>query len=139
MNSFFSNIVTNLNIPAYVDSTSNLPNVADPIINLILKHTDHQSILTIGEVCREKSDSPFLFTGIGKEEKSKETPNLDTSKACQDINVPTKICKENADIFAEFLHTNFNEFVKKSEFLSVLKKANVILVLKKGERECKNN
>ena len=31
LNSFFSNIVTNLKIPAYVDSNSNLENVADPI------------------------------------------------------------------------------------------------------------
>ena len=113
--------------------------MADPIIKLILKYRDHPSILAIGEVCKEKSDSPFLFTGIGNEKKSKKIPNLDTSKACQDINVPTKICKENADIFEDFLHTSFNEFVEKSEFLSALKKANIILVFKKGERECKNN
>ena len=78
LNSFFSNIVTNLKIPAYVDSNSNLENVADPIIKLILKHRDHPSILAIGEVCKAKSDSPFLFTGIGKEEILKEILILDT-------------------------------------------------------------
>ena len=139
MNSFFSNIVTNLKIPAYVDSNSNLENVADPIINLILKYRDHPSILAIGEVCKEKSDSPFLFTGIDKEETLKEIPNLDTSKACQDTDVTTKIRKENADIFADFLHTSFNEFVKKSEFPSVLKQANITPVFKKGERDYKHN
>ena len=42
-------------------------------------------------------------------------------------------------IFADFLHTSFNEFVKKSEFPSVLKQANITPVFKKGKRECKNN
>ena len=64
---------------------------------------------------------------------------MDASKACQDTDVPTKILKENADIFADFLHASFNDFVKKSEFPSVLKQANTTLVYKKGERECKNN
>ena len=66
LNSFFSNIVTNLKIPAYADSNSNLENVSDPIIKLILKYRDHPSILTIGEVCKEKSDNLFLFTGIDR-------------------------------------------------------------------------
>ena len=68
LHSLFSKIVTNLKIPAYVDRNSNLENVADPIIILILKYRDHPSILTLGEVCKEKFDSPFLFTGIDKEE-----------------------------------------------------------------------
>ena len=133
MNYFFSNIVTNLKIPIYVDSNSNLENVADPIIKLILKYRDHPGILAIGEVCKEKCDNPFLFTGIDKEKILKEILNLDTSKACQDTDVPTKILKENADIFADFLHTSFNEFVKKSEFPSALKLANVTPVFKKRE------
>ena len=139
LNSFFSNIVTNLKISAYADSNSNLENVTDPIIKLILKYRDHPSILTIGEVCKEKSDSPFLFTGIEKEEILKKILNLDASKTWQDTDVPTKILKENTDSFADFLHTSFNEFVKKSEFSSVLKLANITPVFKKGERECKNN
>ena len=64
---------------------------------------------------------------------------MDASKACQDTDVPRKIFKENAGIFADFLHARFNEFVKTSEFPSVLKQANITPVYKKGERECKNN
>ena len=139
MNSFFSNIVTNLKIPAYADSNSSLENVSDPIIKLTLKYRNHPSILTLGEVCKEKSDSPFLFTGIDKEEILKEILNLNASMACQDTDPPTKIIKENADIFAEFLYTSFNEFVKKSEFPLVLKQADITPVFKKGERECKND
>ena len=104
-----------------------------------MKYRDHPSILTTGEVCKGKSDSPFLFTGIDKEEILKEIQNLGASKACQDTDVPTKIPKENADIFAHFLHASFNKFVKNSEFPSVLEQANIAPVYKKGERECKNN
>ena len=113
--------------------------MTDPTIKLILKYRDHPTILPARELCKEKSESSFLFTGIDKGEILKEILNLDASKACQDTDVPTKILKENADIFADFLHASFNEFVKKLEFPSVLKQANITPVFKKGERECKNN
>ena len=64
LNSLFSNIAANPKVPVYADSNSSLENVSDSIIKLILKYRDHLSIITIGEVCKEKSDSPFLFTGI---------------------------------------------------------------------------
>ena len=38
LNSFFSSIVTRLKIPAYFDSNSNLENLADLIIKLVLKY-----------------------------------------------------------------------------------------------------
>ena len=85
-----------------------------------------------------KIRNSFLFAGIDKEKILKEILNLDVSKACQDTDVPTKILKENEDVFGDFLHTSFNEFVKKSEFPSVLKQANITPAFRKGERECKN-
>ena len=65
--------------------------------------------------------------------------NLDVSKACQDTDIPSKIIKENADIFASFLHSSFNTSVTNSEFPSVLKQANITPVFKKGERYSKDN
>ena len=56
--------------------------MTDPIIKLILKYRDHPSILAIGEVCKEKYDSLFLFTGRDEEEILKEILNLDALKAC---------------------------------------------------------
>ena len=68
-----------------------------------MKYRDrHPSILTIGEVWKEKSDSPFPFNGIDKAEMLKDILNFDASKACQDTDVPTKILKKNTDIFAIF-------------------------------------
>ena len=62
--------------------------------------------------------------------------NLDVSKACQDTHIPSKIIKENADIFASFLHSTS---VTNSEFSSVLKQANITPVFKKGDRYSKDN
>ena len=88
---------------------------------------------------QERSTSPFLFSEVCKEEILKDILNLDTSKTCQDTDVHTRVIKENADIFAEFLHSSFNESVKNSKFSTVLKQANITPVFKKGEEECKNS
>ena len=99
-----------------------------------MAYRDQPSILAIGEVCKEKSDSLFLYTGIDKEKILEEILDLDTLKACQDTNVPTKVLKENADIFADFLHTNFIGFVEKSEFPSALKQSNNTSVQERRKR-----
>ena len=53
-------------------------------------------------------DCHFPFLG--------EVLKLETSKACQDTDIPTKIIKENADIFADILLASFNDSVEKSNF-----------------------
>ena len=64
---------------------------------------------------------------------------MQTSKACQDIDIPRKVIKKNADIFADILLASFNNFVKKFNFPSSLKKANLTPVFKKGDRNSKDN
>ena len=86
LNSFFSNIVTNLKIPEYKDyDISFNENVSDPIIKLILKYKKHPSILTIGEVCKNKLNKQplFSFSKVTKNEIVKELLSLDTSTASQ--------------------------------------------------------
>ena len=141
LNTFFSNIVGNLNTPEYATNGSISDNINNPIIKLIVKYRKHPSILTIGEVCKErkKKHAAFSFSKVAKEEIFREILNLDVSKACQDTDIPSKIIKENADIFASFLHSSFNTSVTNSEFPSVLKQANITPVFKKGERYSKDN
>ena len=65
---------------------------------------------------------------------------LNTTKTCQGTDIPTKILKENADIFSDFLFAYYNaSVVKSSKFLSILTLADIIPVFKKGHEECKNN
>ena len=63
VNSFFSNILKNLKIPGHrPHNDSLLENVSDPILKVILKYRNHPSILTIGEVCKNKSNKQPLFS-----------------------------------------------------------------------------
>ena len=127
LNTFFSNILGSLNIPECVTNDPISDNISDPSIKLIVKYRKHPSTLTIGEVCKErkKKHSAFSFSKVAKEEIFKDILNLDVSKACQNTDIPFKIIKENADIFATFFYSSFNTPLTNSEFLSVLKQANI--------------
>ena len=141
LNTFFSNILGSLNIPECVTNDPISDNISDPSIKLIVKYRKHPSILTIGEVCKErkKKHSAFSFSKVAKEEIFKDILKLDVSKACQNTDIPFKIIKENADIFATFFYSSFNTPLTNSEFLSVLKQANITPVSSKGEKYSKYN
>ena len=53
LNTFFSNIVSNLNIKGYSkrDPLANI--ISDPVLKCIVKCRNHPSILAIGEVCNK--------------------------------------------------------------------------------------
>ena len=93
LNSFFSNIVKNLKIPRYRPYNDSLfENVSDPILKVILKYRNHPSILTIRKVCKNKSKKQplFSFSQVTRDEILKEILRLDTTKTCQDTDIPTK-------------------------------------------------
>ena len=82
LNTIFSNIVGSLNIPEYVNNDPISDNISDPIIKLIAKYRKHPSILTIGEVCKERKKTCCFFI----------------SRSSQDTDIPSKIITENTDI-----------------------------------------
>ena len=107
LNSFFSNIVKNLKIPEYrLHNDSLFENVSNPIFKAILKY----SILNVGQLCRNKSNKQplFSFSQTTRDEILKEILSLDTTKACQDTDIPKKILKENVDISSDFLFPCYN-------------------------------
>ena len=114
MNTFFSNIVSNLKIPDYNKCDPLAENIQEPVLKAVAKYRNHPRILTIGEVC--KKNPQFSFRCVDKNEILKEILNLDASKACQDSDIPSRIIKENADIFTDFLHSSFNNSIYQSEF-----------------------
>ena len=89
LNTFFSNIAGSLNIPGYITNDSISGNIS--IIKPTVKYRKHPSILTIGEVYKErkKKHATFSFSKVAKEEIFRGISNLDVSKACQDC----KACK----------------------------------------------
>ena len=100
LNTFFSNIVSNLNIPEYQMNDPISDNINDPVLKAIAKFKNHPSIKAIEKI--SKPDNLFNFSNVDKEEVFKDIISLDASKASQDTDVPTKVIKENADIFSHF-------------------------------------
>ena len=134
-NDFFSNVVKNLKITINENIISDTNGIDDPVLKAIEKYKKHPSILAIKKI----SKNIFSFQKVSYEDIIKETQNLDASKACQDTDVPTKIIKNNSDIFGDFTYQNFNHAVDTDIFPNVLKNANVSPVFKKESRTCETN
>ena len=136
LNSFFSNIVKNLDISRYSEFDPVTENIADPTLKAIFKYKDHPSILAIQSNCEKET---FCFSEVNIEDIKKSILRLDKNKASQHSNTPIKIIKENLDIFAEFLCTNINSSFKSSLLPSCLKMADVTPLHKKGKKDLIEN
>ena len=132
-----SDVVTNLNIPHFnqIDGTSE--NISDPVIKAIVKYKAHPSVTAIKESCTSQSN--FNFSFVEKVYILKEIKTLQSNKVTQNTNIPTKLIKDNADIFAEFVFTSLNKCVEQSVSPSKLKLANITPVLKKKSKSSKDN
>ena len=108
LNEFFANIVTNLNIPQFnqIDRTSE--NISDPVIKAIVKYRAHPSIIAIKENCTSKSN--FNFSFVEKVDILKEIKMLQSNKATQNTNIPTKLPK--------LLFITLNKCIEQSVFPS---------------------
>ena len=135
-NNLFTSAVSNLNIPPFVDPSVEINHIEDPTLRIIEQYKSHPSVVATNEKNLIKK---FSFEYIPKSDVKKEILNLDVSKASQDSDIPTKIIKMNADIFAEVLCNVFNRSLEVGEFPSGMKLANVTPVHKKGSRYDKGN
>ena len=70
---------------------------------------------------------------------SKIINNLDTLKATQQGDIPTKIIKDNKDIFSYFISASFHNAVSKGVFPDELKHADIKPVYKMESRNEKEN
>ena len=82
---------------------------------------------------QQETVSLFIFLHVDKYQILREILCLDSAKASQDTDIPTKIIKYNADIFIDFLLPGFNNSITTSIFPSSLKEAITILIFKKGD------
>ena len=129
MNTFFSTIINNLNIPEYPVPDPISDDINDPVLKPIRKYKDHPRIKAIEKI--SNLNSLFKFSNVEKREILNEIVNLNGPKLCQDTDIPTKIIKENVDISADFIHPAINTTINKNEFPSFLKREDVIPVFKK--------
>ena len=73
------------------------------------------------------------------EEIETEIRLLKLNKASQYSDIPTKIIKENSDIFSNFISESINNSIKSSIFPSCLKHADVTPLHKKCNKSLKEN
>ena len=64
---------------------------------------------------------------------------LDTAKASQQSDIPTKILKQNSDYFVEYFYENIKQCISKLILPSDLKLADVTPVYKKKSKNSKDN
>ena len=64
---------------------------------------------------------------------------MKANKATQNTDIPTKLIKENSDIFADFIFENLNDSISQSVFPSALKLANITPVYKKDSKSKKDH
>ena len=77
------------------------------------------------------NNNVFSFQKVTYEEILNEINSLGTSKSTQSEDIPFKIVKDNADIFANFILQNFNKCIIEGKFPEQLKKQTLFLSLKK--------
>ena len=127
-NKFFANIVTELNLAIDKEFLVNVDHISDPVQKAIEKYKNHPIVKAISE---KYDKNTFSFTYVSLDEIKKEIKSLNTKKACQDTDIPTKILQGNFAIFAEFIFQNFNYGIDFSVFPGNIKNANITPVHKK--------
>ena len=106
LNKFFVNVVPNLNIPKSHVKSVNIDHIEDPIARSIEQYKNHRNIVAIKSKTTNKY---FKFNSVSKTEIEKEIVNLDSSEACQDSNILTKVIKSNSDIFIDASYSEFTD------------------------------
>ena len=109
----------------------------DQVTNAVNKFRSHSSIIMIKN--KKKNDQSFPFGPVTYDDVLKIVNTLDTAKASQQSDIPTKILKQNADYFAEYFYENINQCISKSIFSSDLKLADVTPVYQKKSKNSKDN
>ena len=136
-NDFFSNVVKNLNIVMKEDICDINVLEVDPVLKAIKKYKNHPSILKIKE--KVNPDDIFSFQSTTSELVIHEIFTLNTSKATPKDSIPTKILKENYDIFGYKLAIDFNGAIKCGTFPDNQKYADVSPIFKKDNNLDKSN
>ena len=85
-----------MNISQFNQIHRTAENISDPVIKAIVKYKAHPSVIAIKETCTSKSNFNFWFAE--KVDILKEIKMLQSNKATQNTDIPTKLIKGNADI-----------------------------------------
>ena len=109
-NDYFTSIIKHLHIERKEFDSNNVKFSNNAVLSAVNKSQNHTSILKIKS---NRTYSGFSFRPVNYEEALTELKNLDISKTSQLEEVPTKIVKEDLNIFATFLVRDINTCIKK--------------------------
>ena len=109
-NDYFTSIIKHLHIERKEFDSNNVKFSNNAVLSAVNKSQNHTSILKIKS---NRTYSGFSFRPVNYEEALTELKNLDISKTSQLEEVPTKIVKEDLNIFATFLVKDINTCIKK--------------------------
>ena len=124
-------------ISKYSEYDLSIDRVESRTTRAILKYRNDPSILAIREL--KKVQINFCFKKVSLEKTQKEILNLNNKKVSQNCNIPTKIIKENSDIFGKVLCSFISNLIKPFTFPSCLKEVDVTPIHKKGKKDKKEN
>ena len=137
LNEFFSNIITTRGISQYNETEPVSHDIGDPLMKAIMKYRFHPSTVAIKKNCN--SGLSFSFSQVERDEIIKEINNLKTDKATQSTDTPTKLIKENSDIFGDFISGNHNNCVSCFIFPNSSENAIIKPVWTKGAKTSKDD
>ena len=135
-NEFFVNIFPSLKISPKENYETDVWNDNDPILNYINKFKNHRSVKVIKS--RKKEEQAFTFSYVFYEEVLNKIRKLQTTKTTQQNNIPTKVLKENSEVFARNFHKYINFCIENSIFPSDLKVSDVTPAFKKKSKTSKD-
>ena len=135
-NEYFNNLLEDLNLNVPENLVNHYCKGEGPVSLTILKYQNHPSITSIK---KNQSLNKFPFENVSVSDIKKKLQNLDTSKATQKSDLPTKIIEENFDILVPFLFCSVNSSIDLSNFQKNPKLADIIPACKKNSRNGKTN
>ena len=136
-NNFFVNMVPSLNISPKENYETDVGNDNEPILNYISKFKNHPSIKVIRS--RKEEGQTFTFACVSYEDAFNEIRKPQTVKTTQENDIPTKILKENSEVFARCFHQNINFCIENSIFLSDLEVPDVTPAFKNMSKTLKDD
>ena len=136
LNIYFNNAVTSLGINEPADIITETQNITDPIETILLKFSNHRSILMINAI---QINSTFSFHLTSLTEILNEINNLNTKISNPENTVSAKHLKEHIDISSNILHEIINFCIIYSKFDDGMELADITPVHKKDDTTNKSN
>ena len=119
---YFSNIISDLQIPSISKDISKATDITDPVLAAINMFQDYPSIKNV----RAKNfKSIFSLTHAIEIEIKKIIRGMNVHKTCLLKDIPTKVIKMNSNIFADLICLHFDYCIDIGEFPRLFKHVDI--------------